>query len=236
MPPKFTQYDPVVPSIFQRALRADFDRLHPQLQRLFGLTCEDHVACISRGVMDAVQPGPLHVRPFLWLGSVRRIMFADAGADVPFTVENYVYVDRFGRETLTWLRTFHLTRERRFDEAMIFSEKRQCIVVYAGSHQHLAVELSPNVEPDGSLRMRTGAQRLYEWRIGIRFPRFFSADGDIHVWHDDATNQFGVHVEVANRLWGRAFHYRGRFSVEWRPCTPDQIPPQARPIREERRE
>ena len=225
-----------MPSIFQRALGSDFQRLHPQLQRLFGFSSADMLACVGQGVMDVVEPGPLHVRPFLWLGSVRRIMFPQRGENVPFTVHNYAYRDSFGRETLTWLRTFHMPGPRRFDEAMIFSEKRGRIVVYAGSHQHLAVELHPSVEGDGSIRMRTGTQRLYEWPIGIRFPRFLSADGDIRVWYDDVRNDFGINVDVGNRLWGRAFHYRGRFTTEWKTCAAEDVPREARPLREERRE
>jgi len=225
-----------MPSIYQRALGEDFKRLHPELQQLFGFSSEDNLACIGNGVMEAVEPGPLHVWPFLWLGSVRRIMFPQRGANVPFTVHNYAYRDGFGRETLTWWRTFHMPEARHFDEAMIFSEKRRRIVVYAGSHQHLAVELHPSVDGDGSMRMRTGAQRLYEWPIGIRFPRLFSADGDIRVWHDNQRGDFGIHVDVRNRYFGRAFHYRGRFKTEWKPCASHEVPAEAKPKREERRE
>ena len=47
---------------------------------------------------------------------------------VPFTIENYAYRDRLGRETVTWVRTFETTKRRRFDANMIWSEGRQCIV------------------------------------------------------------------------------------------------------------
>jgi hypothetical protein len=40
-------------------------------------------------------------------------MFPEKGENVPFTIENWAYVDTLGRETVTELRTFKLgTRAR----------------------------------------------------------------------------------------------------------------------------
>src|SRR5262245_61154801 len=80
-------------------------------------------------------------------------------AEVPFTIENYAYRDSFGRETVTWVRTFKVRQERRFDATMIFSEQRGRIV-YLGSHQHLAVDIDLTVDANGGLRLRSGAQRF----------------------------------------------------------------------------
>jgi hypothetical protein len=45
--------------------------------------------------------------------------------DVPFTISNDAYGDRFGRETMTWSRRFRLPRKiRAFDATMVFSERR----------------------------------------------------------------------------------------------------------------
>ena len=85
-----------VSSIYRRALGAEFDRLHPQMQRRLGVNSSDGVACVGRGVMDEIWHGPFYVVPFLYLGSWRRILFPDRARDVPFTIENYAYVDRFG--------------------------------------------------------------------------------------------------------------------------------------------
>jgi hypothetical protein len=129
-------------SIYQRALGSDFGRLHPKIQQRFGFCGRDRVASIGHGVMDEVWHGPAYILPFLYVGAWRRIMFPEQGRGVPFTVENYAYVDRFGRETVTWIRTFRTRRSRRFDAYMIYSDKRGCIVDYLGTHQHLAVDLS----------------------------------------------------------------------------------------------
>jgi len=128
-------------SIYQRVLGSDFHRLHPQIQRRFGYCSEDRCASIGRGVMDEVWRGRFYTLPFLYIGTWRRIMFPERGRDVPFTIENYAYRDSFGRETVTWVRTFEITRRRRFDATMIHSTTRGCIVDYLGSHHHLAVDI-----------------------------------------------------------------------------------------------
>jgi len=39
-----------------------------------------------------------------------------------------------------------------------------------------------------------------------------------------------------NRRWGPLFGYNGHFDVEWLSMPPEQVPPHAKPSREERRE
>lgn len=121
-------------SIYERVLGSDFQKLHPQIQRRFGFSSDDHLASIGRGIMDEVWYGAPYTLPFLYIGTWRRIMFPEKGKNVPFTIENYAFVDPLGRETMTWVRTFELSKTRRFDAYMIYSEKRQRIVDYLGSH------------------------------------------------------------------------------------------------------
>lgn len=223
-------------SIYQTAMGSDFARLHPQIQRRFGFSSADRVASIGRGVMHRLWHGAFYTLPFLYVGAWRRIMFPEQGADVPFTIENYAYQDSFGRETVTWLRTFHTRRIRRFDAYMIHSPQRRKIVDYLGTHQHLAVDIDLSVDPNGGLRLRSGDQRFYEGLIGFRFPLFFSGIADVCESFDDVTGKFRIDVIVSNAAWGKLFGYNGSFEVEWVPMSPDQIPAHARPRREERRE
>jgi hypothetical protein len=223
-------------SIYQIALGADFNRLHPQIQRRFGFSSADHIASIGRGIMDRVWHGRFYTLPFLYLGTWRRIMFPEYGTNVPFTIENYAYRDSFGRETVTWLRTFQTSRPRRFDAYMIYSPQRRKIIDYLGTHQHLAVDIDLSVDPRGGLRLRSGEQRFYEHIVGFRFPMFFSGIADVCEWYDDATQHFNIEVNVHNKLWGPLFGYQGTFKVEWLPLSEDQVPSHAKPVREEKRE
>src|SRR5438046_10266037 len=90
-----------VNSIYQKALGADFKRLHPKIQERFGFSSSDRVACIGRGVMDEIWHGRLYTLPFLYLGSWRRIMFPERERQVPFTIKNYAFLDPFVRQLLT---------------------------------------------------------------------------------------------------------------------------------------
>ncbi len=223
-------------SIYQRALGSDFERLHPQIQRRFGFSSEDGVASIGRGVMHEVWRGRFYTLPFLHLGTWRQIMFPEGGRDIPFSVENYAFIDDFGRETVSWIRTFQMPRIRRFDAYMVYSERRGAILDYLGTHEHLAVDIDLSVDDEGGLRIRSGAQRFYEFPIGFRFPMLFSGAADVREWFDERIGRFRISVAVRNPVFGPLFGYHGSFDVEWRKVDGGGLPIHIRPKRQERRE
>jgi hypothetical protein len=224
-------------SIYRRALGAEFDRLHPMIQRRFGFSSGDGVASIGNGVMGEVWHGRPYTLPFLYLGAWRRIMFPERLRDVPFRVENYAYVDPLGRETVTWIRTFlGPRRQRRFDAYMIYSEGRGRVIDYLGTHQHLAVDIALSADERGGLRLRSGDQRFYEGPLGFRFPMLFSGVAEVCEWYDDAAGRYRIEVNVRNRRWGPLFGYRGWFTVEWVETGASGVPDHVKPVRVERRE
>ena len=223
-------------SIYQRALGSDFNRLHPEIQRRFGFSSADNRACVGRGVMDEIRRGRFYTLPFLYVGTWRRIMFPETGRDIPFTIENYAFVDRVGRETVSWVRTFRSRRVRRFDAYMIYSESRGQIVDCLGSHQHLAVDIDLSVDKEGGLCLRSGAQRFYEGPLGFNFPMALSGVADVREWYDDHVKRFRISVQVHNKRWGPLFGYRGSFDAEWRTTAAGHVPEHILPRRVERRE
>ena len=223
-------------SIYQRALGSDFNRLHPEIQRRFGFSSADNVAAVGRGVMEEIWKGRFYTLPFLYLGTWRRIMFPETGRNIPFTIENYALVDRFGRETVTWLRTLESSRTRRFDAYMIYSDARGRIIDYLGTHEHLAVDIDLSVDEQGGLRLRSGAQRFYEGAIGFTFPMIFSGVADVREWYDEKIQRFRISVNVHNKVWGQLFGYHGSFDVEWLKVEPGALPDRIMPLRQERRD
>jgi hypothetical protein len=223
-------------SIYQRALGSDFSRLHPAIQRRFGFSSVDQVASIGRGVMEEIWKGPFYTIPFLYVGTWRRIMFPETGRNIPFSIENYAFVDRFGRETVSWVRTFDSRRSRRFDAYMIYSETRGCIVDYLGSHEHLAVDIDLSVDEEGGLRLRSGEQRFYERALGFRFPMLFSGIANVREWYDESAKRFRIVVDVRNKMWGPLFGYHGSFDVEWKTTSGGEVPNHILPHRQEHRE
>jgi Domain of unknown function (DUF4166) len=222
-------------SIYQQCMGNEFHRLHPKIQKRFGLASADHVAAIGTGIMEDVWIGRFYTWPFLTLGTWRNIMFPASGKDIPFRIENYAYCDQYGRETVTWNRTFHFpNRKRRFDATMIYSQQRNRIVDYLGTHQHLAVDIDLAVSENGGLAVRSGEQRFYERWIGFRFPMLFSGYADVCEWYDESINKFRIRVIVTNQQWGRLFGYQGCFDIEY--IDVKDVPAEVKPIREERRE
>jgi hypothetical protein len=222
-------------SIYQEVLGDDFSKLHPRVQQRFSLSSGSGQGMIGRGVMERVWHGPAYTLPFLMVGTWRHIMFPEQGVDVPFTIENWAYVDSFGRETVTWLRTFQIGRGRRFDAYMVRDPHRNLIVDYLGTHQHLAVDIHLSVTENGGLRLVSGEQRFYEGRVGFKFPMLFSGIASVTEWFDDLTGKHRIEVEVRNKTWGPLFGYSGAFDVEKIDVSPSGIPLGVKPVREEGR-
>ena len=153
-------------SIFAEAMGADFERLHPMLQRRFGVGLNAGYGCVGTGVMTSIRRGPWWTLPFLYIGKLRNILVPRVGSDVPFVIKNYPYLDPYGRETVTFIREFQIHQTvSRFDATMINAGGR--VIDYLGTHQHLAVDLNLAVTEDGSLLLTTHDQRFYEGRLGF---------------------------------------------------------------------
>lgn len=216
----------------------DFDRLHPRIQERFGFDSTAGIASVGRGIMETMERGAWWTVPFLWIGSLRSIMFPDRGTNVPFSVHNYAYLDKFGRETVTWVRYFEFPHRRRhFDATMIYSEKRQTLIDYIGDRQHLSVDIDCSVDlASKGMHLRSGEQRFYEGRLAFKFPLFASGVADVVEWYDDETEEFRIRVDVKNEYFGLLFSYRGKFQAEFFDIDSDNVPPFVKPLREERRE
>lgn len=225
-------------SMFARAMGDDFARLHPMLQRRFGVSLAAGYACVGRGVMLRIRRGPWWTVPFLHIGRIRNILAPYPGEHVPFTVENYPYRDPFGRETVTFVRTFTYPdrpgRPGRFDATMISGSDGR-IVDYLGTHQHLAVDLEMRAGADGSLQLTSDAQRFYAGPLGFRFPMLFSGRADLRESFDDASGEYVIRLAVRNRFFGFLFGYEGRFTCEFPPVD-GPPPPHVLPVQHERRE
>jgi len=222
-------------SIYERVLGDKFKQLHPRIQERFGFSSHDGIASIGTGVMEEIWRGPFFTLPFLYIGTWRRIMFPERAKSVPFTINNYAYVDECGRETVTCIREFATSTPQRFDAYMIFSEQRSKIVDYLGTHQHLAVDIDLDVDQRGGLRLRSGPQRFYEGPIAFNFPMSFSGIAKVCEWFEESDGRFHIEVDVQNPVWGPLFGYRGWFNAETvRPS--GGIPKTMLPLRCERRE
>ncbi|MEV4074730.1 DUF4166 domain-containing protein [Nonomuraea fuscirosea] len=221
-----------MPSIFERALGPDFARLHPQLQRRFRVGLDSGEACVGTGVMHRVWNAGLVVQPFLALGRRRNILVAETGHDLPFRIENYPYADSYGRETVTFVRTFPHSR---FDATMIYDETRAQVLDYLGSHQHIAAPLQLAVDDHGGLVIRSGRQRLLEGPLAVRIPSAATGTAVVSEHYDDRIGGFRIAVTVSNPLLGRIFGYWGTFTAAYVDVAEHGVPASVRPRREDAR-
>jgi hypothetical protein len=219
--------------IFEAALGPDFARLSPMMQKRFSVGLDSGFACIGTGVMSRIRRGPWWVVPFLYIGKLRNILVPDVGENVPFTIENYPYLDPFGRETVTFVREYRLRKKpSRFDATMILHDGR--VVDYLGTHQHLAVDLYLSVDDDGSLRLTSGAQRFYEGPlVGFRFPMVFSGRARLRESYDDSAGVYRIRMEIHNPVFGFLFGYEGEFTCQFVPAV--DAPERLKPVRHESR-
>lgn len=223
-------------SIYEQALGTDFLKLHPRIQQRFGFNSQDQTASIGHGVMQRIWYNKLVTLP-LFIGTFRHIMFPQGGKNIPFTIENFAYLDSFGRETVTWIRKFKFPRSvRHFDATMVFSGKRDLIVDYLGNKQHLAVDLDIAVSANGGIKIRSGEQRFYEGPLQFRFPRLFTGEAEVNEWYDDEADCYRITVDVRNPVVGQIFRYVGSFQATFIKAGPEAIPVGIRPLRDEKRE
>ena len=104
---------------------------------------------------------------------------------------------------------------------------------YLGTPQHLAVDLDLSVEPDGSLRLLSGAQRFYEGPVAFRFPMLFSGHAELRESYDDAAGVYRINLDVRNSVCGFWFGYEREFSCHFIPAS--DAPARLKPRRHERR-
>ena len=217
------------------ALGRDFDRLHPALRERYGFNSSTRCHSVGIGVMERIWSGSRIFAPFLHLGAQRNIMFPESGEDVPFRIECWAYKDSHGRETLSLNRSFEMKRTLRFDEYIVAIPATGDLIIYAGNHQHLAVELDVSVSSSGGLELRTGAQRLMTPVGAWRFPLLFSAEAVVHEWYEASSGRFRIDGRVRNRILGDVFGCVGFFESHLEPDPGSGIPAGVRPLREETR-
>lgn len=202
-------------SVYQRALGEDFLRLHPRLQRLFGVSSNGEQSVTCSGVMHSVVRGNRLATPLLYLGSLRAVTIPDEGHEVPFTlvIESWE-VPEFG-EAMRWKRVFRFPdANRRFDTTTVHSRRRGCAVDYLGSRHDVAADIAMQIDAEGRLVMNTGTQRVKAGPLVFKVPDLLSADARATTWFDDAEDCYRISVRVTTPLAGLLFSYDGSFEID----------------------
>ncbi|RWZ58848.1 DUF4166 domain-containing protein [Halobacillus fulvus] len=206
-------------SIFHRALGNDFHKLHPELQKKYGLTSKQNLMALGQGRMIEIRDANPIVRPFLQIGIRDHLVFGERGKNVPFTLENYFYKGDGGEETFSWVRRFFFPYSiRGFDSVMKYDEKKRKIIDEIGKSGILQIELDIHVTPEGGLFMESN-QMTYKGKIPLPGPQT-----SVYEHYDEEAKAYRVHVHVDHPVFGTVMMYEGTVDTEFLPMTYNNIP------------
>ncbi|WP_431802857.1 DUF4166 domain-containing protein [Halobacillus andaensis] len=206
-------------SIFHRALGEKFNHLHPQLQKKFGLTSNQKVMILGQGRMTEIRGTPVWMRPFLNLGARDHLIFAERGKDVPFTLENYAYVDDEDREAISYVRRFFFPYAiRGFDAAMHYDEEQDAIVDSLGKSGSVVTVLDAEVTKEGGLLLQSREVNVKNtWKMT-------ELTTSLYEHYDEKEEAFRVHVHVDHPCLGTLIMYEGLVHTEFLPINNSHIP------------
>jgi hypothetical protein len=198
--------------VYERALGAAADDLHPKVYERYDLAPDDDRVCVGHGRMDITRG--THVLPALYAMPRLNLLFPEAGHDVPFTVRTAGVRDPAGHDALVTVRSFEFPeRTRRFDSLTLWDDAAGRLLDFLGTGGRLVTELHPRVEA-GALVVGSGQQWL---RVGGRYvalPDPLAASVEVRDRYDGADERFHVHAVVENPLAGHVLGYRGAFTEE----------------------
>ncbi|MGK3953304.1 DUF4166 domain-containing protein [Microbacterium sp. I2] len=203
--------DQDLPSVYQRALGADFALLAPRLQRYFGAIPSGNVG-VGTGLYQVAGSRTRWLRPALALMAARNTLFPELEHDVPFTITNTPRRDG----SLSAMRIFHFTdRDRVMEDTMSVVDGR--LIDRLGKRRGLEVALDLSVHA-GGLRMRSRSLALRFAGIRLPLPRLATVHLEERIDSADAARQH-VNVRITAPLVGEIFRYVGDFTYEVRPAT-----------------
>ncbi|WP_173918439.1 DUF4166 domain-containing protein [Halobacillus sp. Marseille-Q1614] len=206
-------------SIFQKALGEKFDRLHPELQKKFGVTSEQNLMLLGQGRMTEIRGTAWMLRPLMNIGTGDNLIFSERGREVPFTMENYLYKDERGNETISYVRRFFFPYSiRGFDAAMYYDEKEEAIVNELGKSGRFHTKLEVDVSKEGGILINSQDINLSD---SIKLQNFTTSLYE-HYNEDEQAHQ--VHVHVEHPFLGTLLMYEGLVYTEFLPITATHIP------------
>jgi hypothetical protein len=211
--------------VYERALAAAADDLHPQVRERYSLAPDDEVATVGNGLMDITR-GALAL-PVLAVMPARNLLFPESGTDVPFTVTTAGYRTAAGHEALTTVREFDFgDRRRRFDSLTVWDDANGRLLDFLGTGGHVVSELHPRVE-DGALVVAGGRQWVRAGGRYVPLPGPLAVDVTVRDRYDPEGERFEVTATVESALAGHVLGYRGTFTQERREMT--TVPTDLRP-------
>lgn len=199
-------------SIYEKLLGAEFQRLHPKLQKRYQIREGNPI--IAKGTMHHITGGSKWLYPLWIIGTMCKLVFPERGKNIPFTITNKAYQTDKGTEEVYWERAFQFPKKiRYFNATMSYDAKSHIIKDYLGDPSPLYSDLRLTVEEDGSLTIDSVKQRLVIGKIEIPLPKWMYGVATVQEAYDEKMATYTISVHVHNRLIGTVFAYEGVFQL-----------------------
>lgn len=190
-------------SVYERALGSRLDDLDARLRPYFAAPPPGAVG-VGRGVFEVVGPTRRLLRPVFAALARARILFAESGREVPFTVRNAPQPDG----SLAAWREVHFPGATRTMQDRMRAEGA-ALIDRIGRRGELEVTLEAAIAEGG---LRLASRRLAWWWGGVRIPLPPVA----RVTVDERMRGDRQHVDARVRvaILGEVFRYAGSFTYE----------------------
>lgn len=211
-------------SIYEKALGNDFKKLHPMLQKKFGLHFSSLNRASGEGEMVTITGGAFWIRPFLRLLAKDHLLFPERGENIGFSIDNYAYKDTRGREIVSWIRRFYFSKvTRAFDAVMWFDGQPGVIIDDLGKSGRLTAQLSLSVSDRGGMSISSGHTWLNILKRSFKLPSFFSPSVTVYEYFDEKRGQISIRVSIQHKLLGEIISYEGYAVTSFQKIEPTSI-------------
>jgi hypothetical protein len=188
------------------------------------------------GTMDRVWRRHRWLDPALGMMARQRLLFPDAGRDVPATLRVHALIDGEGAPRQFWARRFGFAIVRAFDAEVSFDRNRGAIVERMGPGRRLEVEWQ--MEPAGAEGLAIVARggRLRMGRLTVPFPAILTPRARA-IQHGVGDDSITIDLTIGLPVLGPILGYSGTFRLtsaaplpEIRPASSMRLdePPRAR--------
>ncbi len=200
-------------SMFQKAMGAEFERMHPALQQKYALNSSSDYKVITRGTMHEIKGGSKLVRKVSHLGVKMNFAFPERGEEIPFHMENAAYRDKHGRETMSWRRSFTFPEAVRFFyDKMKEGEEPNTVDNFTDQWGIARLPLNLKATQTGGMLLTSRDMTVHLGKKYWKIPRLLGVRATVLEEYNDQTELFDVHIHIYQPLFGTILSYKG--SVE----------------------
>lgn len=220
------------PSVLERALGADVERLHPELRRRVATGAGAGYACVGRGVMRTVRVGPSWL-PLAWGRAIARLLarlgleLPSPGRDVPFTLVNEPGRDDRGRDVLVYDRRFGGDGDRaeRFRSRSVWTGTE--LVDELDDRGRLLAPARVRADADGGVVFTSPRLALAVGRRRLPLPVLLTGRTLARERFDEESGRFRITVALQHPILGLVVGYDGGFTCAYPPLDGAGGPPEA---------